>query len=97
MAPELGPLEALIRITATICGTDVHILKGEHPVAKGWTIGHEPDGIIKKLGSAVWGYREGQRVTACAITPSGTSDASLCGFGAQLGGQHGHGWQAVGG
>ena len=32
---------------------DVHILKGEYPVAKGLTVGHEPVGVIEKLGSAV--------------------------------------------
>ena len=54
-----------IRITTTtICGTDIHILKGEYPVAKGLTIGHEPVGVIEKLGSAVRGYKEGQRVIA---------------------------------
>ncbi len=63
--PDIGPLDALIRITTTtICGTDVHILKGEYPVARGLTIGHEPVGIIEKLGAAVDGYREGQRVIA---------------------------------
>ncbi|RYE06900.1 MAG: NAD(P)-dependent alcohol dehydrogenase, partial [Hyphomicrobiales bacterium] len=68
--PEVGPLDALLRITTTtICGTDVHILKGEYPVARGLTIGHEPVGVIEKLGSAVTGYREGQRVIAGAITP----------------------------
>ena len=41
--PEVGPLDALVRVT-TICGTDVHILKGEYPVAKGLTVGHEPVG-----------------------------------------------------
>lgn len=77
--PEVGPLDALIRITTTtICGTDVHILKGEYPVAKGLTIGHEPVGIIEKLGSSVTGFREGQRVIAGAITPSGHSAACLC-------------------
>ena len=40
--PAVGPLDALIRITTTtICGTDIHILKGEYPVAAGLTIGHE--------------------------------------------------------
>ena len=78
--PEVGPLDALMRITTTtICGTDVHILKGEYPVARGLTIGHEPVGVIEKLGSAVHGYREGQRVIAGAITPSGWSNACLCG------------------
>jgi threonine dehydrogenase-like Zn-dependent dehydrogenase len=96
--PEVGPLDALIRVTTTtICGTDVHILKGEYPVASGLTIGHEPVGIIEKLGSAVEGYTEGQRVIAGAITPSGTSYASLCGFHSQCGGAHGHGWKAIGG
>ena len=96
--PDIGPLDALIRITTTtICGTDVHILKGEYPVEKGLTVGHEPVGVIEKLGSAVSGYHEGQRVIAGAITPSGTSYASLCGFHAQCGGQDGHGWKAIGG
>jgi alcohol dehydrogenase len=36
--PDVGPLDALIRVTTTtICGTDVHILKGEYPVARGLT------------------------------------------------------------
>ena len=96
--PDIGPLDALIRITTTtICGTDVHILKGEYPVESGLTIGHEPVGIIEKLGSAVEGFSEGQRVIAGAITPTGTSHASLCGFHSQCGGQHGHGWKAMGG
>ena len=96
--PDVGPLDALIRITTTtICGTDVHILKGEYPVSRGLTVGHEPVGIIEKLGSAVRGYMEGERVIVGAITPSGTSYASLCGFHAQCGGQQGHGWKAIGG
>lgn len=71
-APEVGPLDALLRITTTtICGADVHILRGEYPVAKGLTGGHEPVGVIERLGSAVQGYRKGQRVVAGAITPSG--------------------------
>ncbi|ETD69352.1 NADP-dependent alcohol dehydrogenase [Pelistega indica] len=72
--PDVGPNDALIRITTTtICGTDVHILKGEYPVAKGLTVGHEPVGVIEKLGSNVKGYHEGQRVIAGAICPSFTS------------------------
>ena len=79
--PEIGPMDALMRVTTTtICGTDVHILKGEYPVAKGLTIGHEPVGIIEKLGSEVKGFTEGQRVITGAITPSGWSNACLCGF-----------------
>ena len=96
--PDVGPLDALLRVTTTtICGTDVHILKGEYPVAKGLTIGHEPVGIIEKLGSAVQGYREGQRVIAGAITPSGHSAACLCGCGSQDGGFGKSGFKAMGG
>lgn len=96
--PDVGPLDALIRITTTtICGTDVHILKGEYPVAKGLTIGHEPVGVIEKLGSAVTGYTEGQRVIAGAITPSGHSYACLCGCHSQDGASTKHGFKAMGG
>src|SRR6478672_10939317 len=96
--PDVGPLDALVRVTTTtICGTDVHILKGEYPVAKGLTVGHEPVGVIERLGSAVRGYREGQRVIAGAITPSGYSNASLCGCGSQDGPGTAHGWKVIGG
>ena len=96
--PDIGPLDALVRITTTtICGTDVHILKGEYPVERGLTIGHEPVGIIEKLGSAVQGYQEGQRVIAGAITPSGWSSACMCGMHSQDGAGTRHGWKAMGG
>ena len=96
--PEVGPLDALMRVTTTtICGTDVHILKGEYPVARGLTIGHEPVGVIQKLGSAVSGYHEGQRVIAGAITPSGWSNACLCGQHSQDGAGSEHGFKAIGG
>jgi alcohol dehydrogenase len=96
--PDVGATDALIRITTTtICGTDVHILKGEYPVTKGLTIGHEPVGVIEKLGSAVTGYHEGQRVIVGAITPSGHSYASLCGCHSQDGPGTRHGFKAMGG
>jgi len=96
--PDVGPTDALVRITTTtICGTDVHILKGEYPVERGRTIGHEPVGIIERLGSAVRGYAEGQRVIAGAITPGGWSNACLCGFCSQDGAGSEHGWKALGG
>ncbi|MEO5732593.1 MAG: NAD(P)-dependent alcohol dehydrogenase [Rubrivivax sp.] len=96
--PSVGPLDALMRVTTTtICGTDVHILKGEYPVAKGLTIGHEPVGVIEKLGSSVTGYHEGQRVIAGAITPSGWSNACLCGQGSQDGAGTAHGFKPMGG
>ncbi|MGE8225127.1 MAG: NAD(P)-dependent alcohol dehydrogenase [Stenotrophomonas sp.] len=84
--PNVGPNDALIRITTTtICGTDIHILKGEYPVAKGLTIGHEPVGIIEKLGNAVTGYKEGQRVIAGAICPNFNSYAAQDGVASQDG------------
>jgi len=84
--PDVGPNDALLRITTTtICGTDVHILKGEYPVAKGLTIGHEPVGVIEKLGSAVRGYKEGQRVIAGAICPDFNSYAAQDGVPSQDG------------
>ena len=40
--PEIGPDDALVRVTTTtICGSDIHIRKGEYAVAPGLTIGHE--------------------------------------------------------
>lgn len=96
--PDIGPNDALIRITTTtICGTDVHILKGEYPVQPGLTIGHEPVGVIEKLGANVQGYHEGQRVIAGAICPSFTSYACQDGVPAQDGGGHGHGYKPMGG
>lgn len=96
--PPVGSNDALVRITTTtICGTDVHILKGEYPVAKGLTIGHEPVGIIEKLGSNVQGYQEGQRVIAGAICPSFSSYASQDGYPSQDGGCSCHGYKPMGG
>ncbi|MBH9351896.1 NAD(P)-dependent alcohol dehydrogenase [Pseudomonas aeruginosa] len=84
--PDVGPNDALVRITTTtLCGTDVHILKGEYPVAPGLTVGPEPVGIIEKLGSAVVGYREGPRVIAGAICPNFNSYAAQDGVPSQDG------------
>ena len=68
--PKVGPGDALIKVTTTtICDTDVHILRGEYPVAPGLIVGHEPVGTIHELGSGVTGYKIGQRVVVGAITP----------------------------
>ncbi|MCB2055516.1 MAG: NAD(P)-dependent alcohol dehydrogenase [Geminicoccaceae bacterium] len=96
--PEPGANDALMRITTTtICGTDIHILKGEYPVARGLTIGHEPVGVIEKLGRNVEGYTEGQRVIAGAICPSGHSYACLDGLHSQDGQSGAHGLKPMGG
>jgi len=94
--PRPGPGEALIRITlTTICGTDVHIVKGEYPVEPGLTLGHEPVGVIEELGAGVTGYEIGDRVLVGAITPCGQCHACLSGHLSQCG--HGSGFQAIGG
>lgn len=88
--------EALIRITlTTICGTDLHIVRGEYPVKSGLIIGHEPVGIIEELGAGVTGYKVGDRVLVGAITPCGQCRACLSGDLSQCG--HGEGYEALGG
>jgi alcohol dehydrogenase len=94
--PHAGPGEAVIRVTlTTICGTDVHILKGEYPVRSGLIVGHEPVGVIEELGPGVTGYELGERVLVGAITPCGQCHACLSGNLSQCG--HGSGYQAIGG
>ncbi len=94
--PRPGPGEALIRVTlTTICGTDVHIVKGEYPVRPGLVLGHEPVGVIEQLGAGVTGYEVGERVLVGAITPCGQCEACLSGHLSQCG--HGAGYEAIGG
>jgi alcohol dehydrogenase len=92
--PKPGYGEALIKITTTtICGTDVHILRGEYPVKPGLTIGHEPVGTIAALGPGVAGYRIGERVIAGAITPCGHCHSCLDDHRSQCGGKAMGGWK----
>lgn len=94
--PQAGPGEAVVRMTlTTICGTDLHIVRGEYPVKPGLVIGHELVGVIEELGSGVEGYRAGQRVLVGAITPCGQCRACLSGQLSQCG--HGGGYEALGG
>src|SRR6202051_4397693 len=82
--PKAGPGEAVIRVTlTTICGTDLHILKGEYPVRPGLVIGHEPVGVVHELGVGVTGYKIGDRVLVGAITPCGQCLACLSNHQAQ--------------
>jgi alcohol dehydrogenase len=91
--PTPGPGEAVIRVTlTTICGTDLHILKGEYPVKPGLIIGHEAVGVIHELGLGVTGYEPGDRVLVGAITPCGQCFDCLRGDLAQCGGPIG-GWR----
>lgn len=62
--------DAIVRITTTtICGTDLHILKGDVPaVTSGRILGHEGVGIIEELGSNVQSFRKGDKVLISCIT-----------------------------
>jgi len=94
--PRAGVGEAVIGVTlTTICGTDLHIVRGEYPVKSGLVIGHEPVGVIEELGPGVTGYEVGMRVLVGAITPCGQCRACLSGQLSQCG--HGDGYEALGG
>jgi alcohol dehydrogenase len=91
--PTAGIGEAVIKIAlTTICGTDVHIVRGEYPIALGLTIGHEAVGTIHELGAGLTGYGLGQRVLVGAITPCGQCEPCLSGHASQCGGPVG-GWR----
>lgn len=94
--PRAGAGEAVVRVTlTTICGTDLHIVRGEYPVKPGLVIGHEMVGVIDELGPGVTGYQPGQRVLVGAITPCGQCNGCLSGHLSQCG--HGEGYEALGG
>jgi threonine dehydrogenase-like Zn-dependent dehydrogenase len=95
--PEPGPGQALLKTTlTTICGTDIHILKGEYPVKKGLIVGHEPVGVIEELGPGVTGFKKGDRALVGAITPCGQCRACLSGCSSQCS-HGGDGYEAIGG
>ena len=95
--PLCGPTDAIVKVTmTTICGTDVHILRGEYPVAPGRVVGHEPVGVIHELGAAVDGYAVGDRVLVGAITPCGSCFFCQHGVAAQCAGTRDE-WEMIGG
>jgi len=67
------PTDAIVKIdTATICGTDLHILKGDVPAVKPGTIlGHEAVGTIVETGAAVTNFQIGDHVLVSCITSCG--------------------------
>jgi len=69
----VDPTDAIVRIDATtICGTDLHILKGDVPaVARGRILGHEGVGTITQIGDAVGRLAVGDRVIVSCITSCG--------------------------
>jgi alcohol dehydrogenase len=91
--PKAGPGEAIIKVRlTTICGTDIHIVRGEYPIKPGLTIGHEAVGAIHELGAGITGYNVGQRVLVGAITPCGQCEPCLGGHTSQCRGPIG-GWR----
>jgi alcohol dehydrogenase len=72
--PDISaPTDAIVRITkTTICGTDLHILKGDLPTClPGRILGHEGVGVIDKVGSAVTAFRPGDRVLISCVSACG--------------------------
>ncbi|MET8764977.1 zinc-dependent alcohol dehydrogenase family protein [Lentzea sp. NPDC004782] len=72
--PEIkDPTDAIVRVTAvTICGTDLHILKGDVPeVEQGRILGHEAVGVVEQVGASVTGVEPGDRVLISCITSCG--------------------------
>jgi alcohol dehydrogenase len=72
--PELSaPGDAIVKIIkTTICGTDLHILKGDVPTcAPGRILGHEGVGVIEKIGPSVTSFRPGQHVLISCISACG--------------------------
>jgi alcohol dehydrogenase len=75
--PELaGPTDAIVKVTrTTICGTDLHILKGDVATcAPGRILGHEGVGIIAEVGTAVTGFAVGDPVLISCISSCGKCD-----------------------
>lgn len=68
--------DAIVRVTtSTICGTDLHILKGDVPtVTDGRILGHEGVGVVESIGPGVSGFKPGDRVLISCITSCGTCD-----------------------
>ena len=67
------PTDAVVKVTkTTICGTDLHILKGDVPTCKpGTVLGHEGVGVIDAVGSGVTVFKPGDKVLISCITACG--------------------------
>ena len=71
-----APTDAIVRITkTTICGTDLHILKGDVPTCKpGRILGHEGVGVVDSVGAGVTSFHPGDRVLISCISACGKCD-----------------------
>lgn len=82
--PEPGPNDVIVKTTAAlICTSDSHTVRGAIGDRHGLTLGHESVGVVHRVGSAVEGFREGQRVAVNAITPCYVCENCLRGFPSQ--------------
>lgn len=71
-----APGDAIVRmVKTTICGTDLHILKGDVPTCEpGRILGHEGIGIVEEVGAAVTNFKDGDRVLISCISADGTCE-----------------------
>jgi alcohol dehydrogenase len=71
-----APTDAIVKILkTTICGTDLHILKGDVPTcAPGRILGHEGVGVVDSVGAAVTAFKVGDRVVVSCISSCGKCD-----------------------
>ncbi|WP_029263675.1 MULTISPECIES: zinc-dependent alcohol dehydrogenase family protein [unclassified Microbacterium] len=78
----LAGTDAIVRIeSTTICGTDLHILKGDVPdVTDGRILGHEGVGVITEVGDAVTGLAVGDRVIISCISACGKCEFCVAGL-----------------
>ncbi|MGD0193286.1 MAG: zinc-dependent alcohol dehydrogenase family protein [Candidatus Dormibacteria bacterium] len=84
-----APTDAIVRVDATtICGTDLHIMKGDLPATKdGRILGHEAVGTVESVGSAVKNVKPGDRVLVSCVSACGACRFCREGrFGQCLGG-----------
>jgi len=75
--PEIAaPTDAVVKLVkTTICGTDLHILKGDVPTCvPGRILGHEGVGVVDKVGNAVTAFKPGDHVIISCISSCGTCD-----------------------
>ena len=88
------PTDVIVKVDATtICGTDLHILKGDVPaVTEGRVLGHEAVGTVVETGAAVSSLKKGDRVLVPAITSCGRCAPCKQGMAAHCEAVGGIGW-----